>query len=145
MHFDLNKFDLKFGHPKSNERESALVTIQAILARRGYSASRFVKVKGVSGKEHQFEILAKRTYDNKKSLVTFLVDQRQGSPFSLEQAMKLLVVSQDVGAGTLVLAVPNLSTEVLDFMNFHGMTAFEGSDWQSVISQLLLRFSNSME
>ena len=59
--------------------------------------------------------------------------------------MKLLAVAQDVRAKVLVLAVPRLDAEVLDFCSFHGMTVFEGIDWQSIISEMLLRFNKSLE
>jgi len=145
MHFDLNKFDLRTPVPvKSNERESALKTVEAILSRRGYASKRDAKLKGVSGAEHYFEILSKRTFD-KKCMIVHVADQRQGTPFTLDLAMKLIVRAQDIGSEVLLLALPNLTPEVWDYLNFHGATCFEGNDWQMILSQMLLRFDKAME
>src|SRR5208337_4736365 len=138
---------LKLDAPvRSKERESALRAIQAILGRRGYSTMRDAKVIGTSGVEHHFEILAKEASDkNRGTIIVHPLDQRAGASFSLDKAMKLLVVAQDVRAKVLVLAVPRLDAEVLGFFSFHGITVLEGSDWQSILSEIMLRFNKSLE
>ena len=146
MHFTLNKFDLRAGEAAgSKERESTLKAMQAILARRGYSTMRDVKMKGVSGVEHRFEVLATSTGKKREMIIVHVLDQRSGAAFGLDRAMKLLVVAQDVRGRVLVLAVPGLDAEVRDFFTFHGITFFDGGDWQSILAEMLLRFNRKLE
>ena len=148
MQFIFNKLDLALVHPiPSNERESTLNTIHALLRRRGYSTSREVNLRGFSGREYHFEIAATRVVApkvNEKAMVQ-VADCRGGPPLSMDQAMKILVVAQDLGAKVLLFSIPQLNVDVAGFLNFHNVAVFDGSNWQDVMSDFLLRYDRSLE
>jgi len=133
MQFLLNKVDLRqrTSEIKSETREALLNSVCSILSAHNQGFERLCVERGSSGLDHPIELLAKGRAGTGRTIIRII---EPADNFDLDQALKALVISNDVQAKTMILASPPLSKEVSGTCTFYHMQVFEGKDWQSVLA-----------
>jgi DNA-binding PadR family transcriptional regulator len=134
MQLLLNNVDLRQSSTKvANQNSTEIVnSIASILSKHELVLESSSNEKGASGLEHSIELLAK-SKNGSKIMIRVINGEDK---FDLDQAFKVLVVSNDIQAKMFLLASPPLKREVSDLCNFYHMKLFEGETWNVVLSSL---------
>lgn len=101
----------------------------------GYDVQTSTRVQGSSGAEHFLDLLAvKKGILEQKVLVGFAYGKEE---VPAEEVLKLFAKGYDIGAKDIILvAVPKLSSQALNFASFYKMRVFEGEDLAKAVSGL---------
>lgn len=133
MQLLLNNVDLRQSKIANQNSTELVNSIASILSKHELALESSSNEKGASGLEHSIELLAR---SNNGSKILIRVINGEEDKFDLDQAFKVLVVSNDIQARTFLLASPPLRREVSDLCNFYHMKLFEGDTWDVVLSAL---------
>jgi DNA-binding PadR family transcriptional regulator len=126
----------------SEEQGRALNLVEGFLSHRGYAVRKLTLVKGFSSQEYPLDLFANRP-ELKFSSIILRLAGRNG--FSIDDILKMSVVSFELDAAKSILLVPSssVSEEARKLAQFCHVSIYTGQDAESEAASLISSYDAS--